>query len=501
MVELPVDPMQARMGGTLDAVDYLPVTVPDHKRQTRCFFTLFLFQGFPTRIRGVTTLFFHLRLLLAPLLLASLQAVTQVVGEHSTVRGICGCVETIAPASLLAPLGDIERRGADGEQSERLLVQRLLVELAQEAVIVEYVEPAPKGGADQVAFAALDFEVPEGNRGRVALDFQPVLSRVQRNIEAELGAQEAEMGIHVVLYKTPEDLTCGQVSGDRLPGHTTVCALDEIGLEVAEFVGVQHRVHGVDIVQIGLDVVDKGLFRNAVETFDPTPVCSSILGHLDQAVIRAHVDKPLPERRLRDRGYVAVLGHGRSIVDGIETPDSPHVLALITVALAGQVGTNRNPGVAPVVAAVQLLGAKIEAGVRVWADQDGRIPIETQVLFTLARTWANVHGLTGTAVYTPQIALLRFTVECVRVFRIDSTVVTVTANNNAPVAVGDAGAIGRATGAVLGGIILCSSYDIIEGPVVVGCHLIELRQGEIAKVVVGPAAVKRPVQPTVAADQ
>ena len=37
-----------------------------------------------------------------------------------------------------------------------------------------------------------------------------------------------------------------------------VGALDEVGFIVAEFMGIQNGVDGIDIVKVGRDVIDKG---------------------------------------------------------------------------------------------------------------------------------------------------------------------------------------------------------------------------------------------------
>ena len=138
----------------------------------------------------------------------------------------------------------------------------------------------------------------------------------------------------MILLKTPEDLPFGQVAVQGLPCATPVRTLDEVGIEVTHLVGIQDCIHGIDIVKVGLDVIDKRLFGHAIKTLHTPPVGPAVLGHLDEPVVRAHIDQASLLRRFGDGRDVAILGHGGRVIDGIEPPDPFHVLERISVALA-----------------------------------------------------------------------------------------------------------------------------------------------------------------------
>jgi len=93
------------------------------------------------------------------------------------------------------------------------------------------------------------------------------------------------------------------------PGLAAVRALDQVRLIVPRFVVIQASVHGIRIMFVGLDVVDKSILRDAIDLVDFTPVFSAVLRNVDQAVVRADVQQSLDNRRLTDRGDVAVLRH------------------------------------------------------------------------------------------------------------------------------------------------------------------------------------------------
>ena len=77
----------------------------------------------------------------------------------------------------------------------------------------------------------------------------------------------------------------------------------------------------------------------------------------------------------------------------------------------------------------------------------------------------------------------------------------VPAHHNLPVAVGNTGTENRTARSVLRGVVLSASNDVVEGPVIVRGHLVELRQGQLAEEVIRPTPVMGAVQSSVAADQ
>jgi hypothetical protein len=64
------------------------------------------------------------------------------------------------------------------------------------------------------------------------------------------------------------------------------------------------------------------------------------------------------------------LRHGDGIINGIDAPNSVHVFQFVAIPIAREVRADGLPGIAPVVAAVESLGAVIKTCVGMGANKN-----------------------------------------------------------------------------------------------------------------------------------
>src|SRR2546426_661392 len=81
---------------------------------------------------------------------------------------------------------------------------------------------------------------------------------------------------------------------------------------------------------------------------------------------------------------VSVERRGLILRYRVRSPDFSHHRQLVAVGLARQVRADQFPGVAPIIAAKQLVGGEVDPAVGIWADDKRRIPVPTQRRLALA---------------------------------------------------------------------------------------------------------------------
>ena len=132
-------------------------------------------------------------------------------------------------------------------------------------VVVEDVDAPAEGSDHQVAFPPLDFQVANGDRRNSALQRVPVFTSIVGGEDAELGADEQQLGRLVIDRDGVGGPAFGKIAADVGPALAPICASEDIGLEVTVFVIVKTRVDRVGIVPRCLDVRDINLCRLARE--------------------------------------------------------------------------------------------------------------------------------------------------------------------------------------------------------------------------------------------
>ncbi len=113
-------------------------------------------------------------------------------------------------------------------------------------------------------------------------------------------------------------------------------------------------------MQRGLDFVDERELGDSRDLLDPAPALTAVLGHLNQAVVRPDIYQSLLQWGFRDSGEVPVVGHCAVVPYCISAPCGSHYFQPKPVSLARQVGAYCGPGVATIVAAVELLESVVE---------------------------------------------------------------------------------------------------------------------------------------------
>ncbi len=474
----------------------------EHDR--RALLALLFEQRVPAGVGRVPALGGDLLLALLARLLARLQLLLQEVGEHGAEGRVRGEEEGATLRGLLVPAErpalDVPPGLAHGEE-QGLALQPVGGDVAQRGVVVQDVEAAPEGGADEVVLPALDGEVAEGDVRRAAAELHPLLAAVDGEEDAELRPEEEQLGADVVLDDAPQDLSLRQVTGDRGPGPAAVGALQQVRGEVARLVVVDDRVDGIGVEEVGLQVVDEELHRHARQPVDLAPAPAAVLGHLDQPVVGAGVEQPLDQRRLGERGDRPVVAHRAHVPGRVEAPDPPHHRLRQAVQAAGEVAADRSPGVAAVIAAPYALAGVVDPRRQVRADQDRRVPVEAVPRLVLRRLRLDVDDLAGAPVVADQVPLLPLGVDDVGIPRLDGGLVAVGEDGDEPIAVADPVDVVGAYGSTLGAVVLRTAVDVVEGLVVVDGQLVELRHRQVGDELPVLAQVPSLVEAAVAADQ
>ena len=151
----------------------------------------------------------------------------------------------------------------------RLLRQQLRAQGAQRRDVVDDPDAAAVRGDDEVVVARLDDEVAHGDRGElVALEAGPGLAAVDRDPQAELGAEEQQVRLLRVFLddvRVAADAACVLRRDERLPGLAVVARHVEPRVVIAERVAVERRVSRGRIVPARLDPADPRGLRQALE--------------------------------------------------------------------------------------------------------------------------------------------------------------------------------------------------------------------------------------------
>src|SRR6185295_12882056 len=193
---------------------------------------------------------------------------------------------------------------------------------------------------------------------------------------------------------------------------------------------------------------------------------------------------------------------GRGVVGhGVGAPYLAHHLELAAVDLPREVRADGAPGVAAVVAAEQLVGGEVEAGVRVRADDQRRVPVPAQRRLAAARLRLDEDLLAALAVVAAEAAVLRLGVDDVRVLGIHLRLEAVAALGDEPVRIADAVLVVGARRSAEAEVVLGAAVDVVERLVVVEAHAVELRDRQVALEVPARAAVPGLGEAAVAADQ
>ena len=105
-------------------------------------------------------------------------------------------------------------------------------ELPQGRIVVEDVEAAAERREHEIVLAFLDRHIAHGNRRQVRAQPNPLLAAVNGKEQTELGPDEEQVGVDVILGKREHRVIVRQIAGDR-PAPAAVGALVDVRLEVA----------------------------------------------------------------------------------------------------------------------------------------------------------------------------------------------------------------------------------------------------------------------------
>ena len=186
-------------------------------------------------------------------------------------------------------------------EEEAVLLHDLRRGHAQRAVIVQHVDAAAEGADHQVVHLFLDSEVAHHDGGQADVELHPLLAADVAPVEAEFGAGEEQLRIHVIFGDGVHAAALGQVAGDVDPGLAVIGALDQIGFEVAVLVVLVGDVDGAGIVLRGQNALHIGVLGHAGRLLDFAPVLAAVFGDLHEAIVGADVDQAFLLGRFGDR--------------------------------------------------------------------------------------------------------------------------------------------------------------------------------------------------------
>ena len=242
------------------------------------------------------------------------------------------------------------------------------------------------GRDHEIVVARMQDQIPHGYRGQTVSPFDPVLTPIQRYVQARLGPREKQILYDRVLLEGVDHPLDVRSPGEPPPATAIVVGRKNERLPIPGAMGVESHVRRPGPENGGLDVGDPGAVGNGADSAPHTlPLPTSRSGHLDITFIRANPDHVSVDRTRsddRDRGAARFFGavHGlrvRSESAGVRSV--PPVLASSCRIVCGQVTAYDLPGPTPIPAPVDELTPKIDAFGLMRIERDRRVPIKTKL--------------------------------------------------------------------------------------------------------------------------
>ena len=243
----------------------------------------------------------------------------------------------------------------------RVLRQQVWRQAAQRGDVVDDPDAAAVGREHQIAVARLDGEIAHRHRREVsALELRPVRTAVDRDPQAEFGAEEQQLRVDGVFadHVRVAAHAPGIFRGDeRGPAPAVVGRHVQVRRHVAEGMAVEGRVRRARRERARLHPVDPAVLRQAADVADHIlPVLSAVARQLHVAVVGAYPDEAALERRLAD-GEDGGVHLGDRVVDR----DATGLLLLLLLRIVGrQVRGDALPALTVIPGAEQELGADVQ---------------------------------------------------------------------------------------------------------------------------------------------
>src|SRR5258708_1382569 len=220
---------------------------------------------------------------------------------------------------------------------------------------------------------------------------------------------------------------------------------------------------------------------------------AAVFGYLDQAVIGPSIEQAFLLGGFGQHRYVAVESSRDGLIDRVRAPDFSHHRNCIAIELAAQVGTDHLPGVAAIVGTEDVVAGHVDSGVRIRADNKGRVPVPALRHFTFAFLGLYAEAFAGGFVETHNRAVLRFGVNGVGIFRVNQRTEAAASLSDEPILADDAGDVpraGRAAGRI---VVLRATVDKVKRFGGGDRHVVKLTGGQIVHISPAPTGVARRV--------
>ena len=196
-----------------------------------------------------------------------------------------------------------------------ILVRELARHLPKLAQAVQYPETAPVRGRHQIV--VLDSQVVHRHDREVAPHRMPVVSVVERHVDAGLGSNVQQTRTLVVLADAAGEVVIPEVAGDGLPGCPVVRGLEQERPVVVELVPRRGQIRRRRVVRRHLyHVHPRPLLQ--IEGSDILPVLAAVLRYMYKPVVRARPEDSLLMRGLH-KGEDGAVGLRAGCVPGYIT--------------------------------------------------------------------------------------------------------------------------------------------------------------------------------------
>ncbi len=219
----------------------------------------------------------------------------------------------------------------------------------------------------------LDHEVVHRHGRQVQFQRPPVRTVVEGHIYAVLGSRIEQAALLRIFADGAHERTIGNAVGEFRPGQAVIAGLVDVRFKIVALMTINSHIGRGGIVGGSLNLADAAPFRQIFGR-DVGPVLAFVARNLHQAVIGAHPQQALRDRRLGQREDRVVVLRTR-IVDG----DVATRNMLLALVVAREVGANRLPMHSAVGGFEQPLGCVIKRVGIVQGNQYGRGPLEAML--------------------------------------------------------------------------------------------------------------------------
>jgi hypothetical protein len=293
----------------------------------------------------------------------------------------------------------------------------------------------------------------------------------------------------------------GQVGGNAHPVVPLVVAFQHIGGEVVPFAVVEGGIDHLGIEAVGHQVAHIGELWHPGKGLDLFPVLPSIGGDGNHPVVGPRIKQFFIQPGF-GKGHPGAPEAGAHIfLHRIPAPELAHDRKGIAIHPRGQVPADHLPGIAPVVGPEDLVGHHVEAGVRVVAHHQGRVPVPLVGILSFPGPGFDADAFAAYPVIAVHIAILRLGIDDVGIFRVDGHPETVSPLDGFPILIAYSCRTLVHGRTAQGVVVLGASVYIVKRFLVIHVDPVELGHRQVGFVEEGGTFIEGFIDASIPADQ